>query len=185
MSARSRDQPKTERSLLQTRGKTRQGRPPREPFCISSEGTEREYRRGRQVAQGSLPARRPRKSERNQNPIDRARHRGYDQRTGCYGAFARRGEAALERLPLSGAKLTLPGSGRVRRSPPSRWRLLQSRRLLAPDHVACRMRATDYTRTIDFAFQRRRVYRKVTHNTRAARASVYRGDASRREQISL
>ena len=47
------------------------------------------------------------------------------------------------------------------------------------------MRATDYTGTIDFAFQRRRVYRKVAHNTRAASAPVYRGDASRREQISL
>jgi len=47
------------------------------------------------------------------------------------------------------------------------------------------MRATDYTGTIDFAFQRRRVYRKVAHNTQAARAPVYRGDASRREQISL
>src|SRR6266403_951678 len=77
----------------------------------------------------------------------------------------------------SGAKLTLPNAGRVRRSPPSRWWLLQSRRLLAPDHVARGMRATDYTRTIDFAFQRRRVYRKVAHSTRAASAPVYRGDA--------
>jgi len=83
------------------------------------------------------------------------------------------------------AKLTLPGARRVRRSPPSRWRLLQSRRLLAPDHVARWMRATDYTRTIDFAFQRWRVYRKVAHNTGAASAPVYRGDASRRKQISL
>jgi hypothetical protein len=47
------------------------------------------------------------------------------------------------------------------------------------------MRATDYTRTIDFAFQRWRVYRKVAHNTGTASAPVYRGDASRREQISL
>jgi hypothetical protein len=34
------------------------------------------------------------------------------------------------------------------------------------------MRETDYTRTIDFAFQRRRVYRKVAHSTRAASAPV-------------
>jgi hypothetical protein len=47
------------------------------------------------------------------------------------------------------------------------------------------MRDTDDTRTGDFALERRRVYRKVADDTRAAGAPANRRDPGRGEQVSL
>src|SRR5258705_6979479 len=54
-------------------------------------------------------------------------------------------------------------------SPSARF-ALASHRLLAPDHVARRMRETDDARAINFAFQRGRVNRTLAHDTGAARS---------------
>jgi hypothetical protein len=56
---------------------------------------------------------------------------------------------------------------------PSARFALTSHRLLAPDHVTRRMRATDYTGTFHFAFQRGRVDWTAAHGAPPASPSMH------------
>jgi len=90
----------------------------------------------------------------------------------------------LEAAPL-GARLTLPSAGRPRRAPPSRWRLPQSRRLLAPDGVTVRVGERDDARAFDFPFQRRGINWQAAHEAPPSCSPAYRGHTRRCKQLTL
>jgi hypothetical protein len=144
-------------------------------------------RRGRRGLSRSRSTRQERDFETSSNgaPHCGPRPTRREKRTRRGRRVVARTSSALERPPPRALLQTLPGAGCPRRAPPSGWRVPQSRRLLAPDGVAVRVREPDDAGAFDFPFQRRGLNGQAAHEAPSPRSAPYRGDTRRGKQLTL